>query len=519
VPPLAPAERRESWPRRSLAAIAGLPGKIAHDRVLLALTVLLGVGLALRVWFMFVWSPGIVGYSDTGIYFQDAHVSIWMDPIRSQGYSMFLVLMHEISPHLILPIIVQHGLGLFAAALIFFAVRRCGGPRWLGLVPAAVLALGGDELFIEHAALSDSLFIVLLIVMLYCALRASEGPLRWAILTGLAIGFGVWVRSTGLVMIALVPLWLLFCTGRPKRRTLTVAVLALAVSVGTVGAYVIWRKADSNMPGLITSNNAWNLYGRVGPWADCTKFVPPHGTSELCESTPPSARGYRNGGEDYIYNTGSPAQVLFGPPYELSPYPHAMQLLQEWSEAVIIHQPLDYLYAVWLDTLRLFDSNHYSYSDMSADEMIGWFLYGPDLQSGKNKFVEYWQERLYPRDPPAHHGDIAPLKTWEEIGRIEGVGMGILLALLLTGPWLLSGPARRLAPRARAGMVLFGLAALAMLFFPILVKGYDYRFVIPAYGPLVAAGTLAAWGLSVRIRQRFGAPRARHAAEATSAAT
>ena len=49
--------------------------------------------------------------------------------------------------------------------------------------------------------------------------------------------------------------------------------------------------------------------------------------------------------------------------------------------------------------------------------------------------------------------------------------------------------------------------SLVLLFFPIFVKGYDYRFVIPAFGPLLAAGALAAWGLLVRIRAK---PRAAH---------
>jgi hypothetical protein len=479
-------------------------GKIGGDRVVVALLALLGVGLALRVWFMLAWSPAITGYSDSGIYFQDSVESIWSDPIRTQGYTMFLRVLHAISPHLILVTIVQHGLGLLAAVLIFLAVRRCGGPRWLGLIPAAAIALAGDELFIEHAALSDALLIVLLIAMLYCGIRTLDGGWRWAAATGLLIGLGVWERGASLALAGVVPLWLLFSAGRPTRRTLGIAAVALAVSVGTVGVYVGWRKADSGLPGLLATNNAWNLYGRVGPWADCTKFTPPAGTRLLCESTPPSQRGYRNGGEDYIYNTESPAQRLFGHPYEVSAYPHAMQLLQEWSEAAILGQPLDYLHAVWLDTIRLFDPNAQSYSDMSADEMMRWFIYGPTQHSGpggfKNQFVEYWQGLLYPGDPPPHRGDISALTSWEEFTRLDGAWMGVLLALCLAGPWLLGRRARELAPRARPGMILFGLTALTLLFFPIFVKGYDYRFVIPAYAPLVAAGTLSAWGLALRLR-------------------
>lgn len=49
-------------------------------------------------------------------------------------------------------------------------------------------------------------------------------------------------------------------------------------------------------------------------------------------------------------------------------------------------------------------------------------------------------------------------------------------------------------------MILFAVSALMLLFFPIFTAGYDYRYVIPAFGPLLAAGALAAWGLVVRIR-------------------
>ena len=474
--------------------------RLAGDRVLLALTVLLGVGLALRVWLMLVWSPAFTGYSDSGIYFQDSVQSLWTDPIRTQGYTMFLRVLHAISPHLILVTIVQLGLGLVAAVLVFAAVRRCGGPRWLGLVPAAAIALAGDELFIEHAALSDALLVFLLVAMLYCALRTLDGSLRWAAVTGLLIGLGVWERGASLALAAIVPLWLLFSAGRPTRRTLALAALSLTVCMATVGVYAGWRKAESGLPGLLSTNNAWNLYGRVGPWADCTKFTPPPGTRGLCESTPPSQRGYPSGGQDYIYNPDSPAQRLFGPPYEVSPYPHAMELLQKWSEAAILGQPSEYLHAVWLDTIRLFNPNAHSYSDMSADELTTWLLHGPPPHSGKNEFVEYWQRLLYPNDPPPHHGEIGPLQDWEEITRLDGALMAILLALCLMGPWSLGARARQLAPRARAGQILFALTALATLFFPILVKGYDYRFVIPSYAPLVAAATLSAWGLALRVR-------------------
>jgi hypothetical protein len=462
-------------------------------RLPLPLLVLLGVGLALRVYFLFVWRPAITGYSDSGIYFQDSVQSLWTDPIRTVGYSMFLRVLHGITPHLILVIIVQHLLGLVTATLYFFAVRRAGGPRLLGLAPAAMIALGGDQLFMEHSALSDSLLIFIVSTTLYSTIRGAEGKLAWAALAGLFAGLGVWDRGAGLAMVAVVVVWLLFSRGRPTRMSALSALLALIVSAAMVGGYIGWRESASGLSGL-TTNNAWNLYGRVAPWADCNDFKAPAGTDQLCEYTTAAERGYRSGGDGYIYNTESPAWKLFGPPYEVSKYPHAMSLMEKWSEAAILGEPGEYLHAVWLDTLRLFDPDHVSYSDLSADELMKFLLHGPEGK-GESEFVTYWQKELYPGDAAPYHGEIGPLEEWEKLTRVTGVWMALALALILIGPWVLSG-------RARSAMILFALSALALLFFPIFTKGYDYRFVIQAFAPLVAAAALSLWGLQGKIRSR-----------------
>jgi hypothetical protein len=474
-------------PARPLRSHGRLEQWIRANPAIFGLLVLLGVGLVLRIWLTLAWSPAFTGYSDSGIYFQGAFESVWSDPIRMVGYSMFLQAVHAVIPHLIAVVVLQHAMGLAAAALMFFTVRRCGGPRWLGLAPAAVIALGGDELFFEHSALSDALFIFLIVATLYATVRASEDRTWWGAVAGLCAGLAVWDRSVGLGLVAIVPVWLVFSFGRPTRHMLVVGALSLVVALATVGVYAAWRSTATDLPGTLTSNSAWNLYGRVAPWADCSKFKPPPGTEELCEKTPPSQRGYRSS-EDYIYNTESPAQRLFGPPYLVSSYPHAMERLREWSEAAIRGQPLDYLNAVWLDTRRLFSPNASSYGDLSADQLIAYLLYGAD-RSGSNEFVEYWQSKLYPHDPQPHHGGVGAFKVWEAITRIVNFWMALLLALCLAGPWVLSG-------RARAGMILFSATALMLLLFPIVSKAYDYRFVVPAFAPLVAAGVLAAWGLT-----------------------
>ena len=170
---------RERLLRRAARAAPALAYHAAtvasRDRVSVALAALLAVGLLLRAYFVLVWRPAITGFSDSGIYFQGAVASLWSSPGRTAGYSMFLRLLHAISPHLLLVVLVQHALGLFAAVLFFCAVRRCGGPRGLGLAPAAIIALGGDELFLEHAALSEALFI-------FCSAQCSTAPFgHWTV--------------------------------------------------------------------------------------------------------------------------------------------------------------------------------------------------------------------------------------------------------------------------------------------------------------------------------------------------
>lgn len=459
---------------------------IRANPAIFGLVLLLVVGAVLRVWLTLAWSPAFTGYSDSGIYFQGAFESIWSDPIRMVGYSMFLETIHAVVPDLIAVVLVQHAMGLGAAVLIFLAVRRCGGPGWLGLFPAAVIAIGGDELILEHAALSDALFIFLIVATLYAAVRASEDRVWWAAAAGLLGGLAVWDRTVGLGLVAVVAIWLVFSRGRPTRQTLMVGGVSLAVALVVVGAYAGWRAAAADLPGALTSNNAWNLYGRVAPWADCEEFEPPAGSAGLCEATPPSERGIRTG-EEYIYSGESPAQRLYGPPYLLSD-PAGMERLQEWSEAAVRGQPLDYLNAVWLDSLRLFEPMAPSYGDLTADAFTSYVIYGLDGRSGRNEFVEYWQSLLYPDEGQPHHGEVGAFETWEAITRIVNLWMVGLLALCLAGPWVLRG-------RPRAGMILFALTGLMLLFFPIVTKAYDYRFTIPAFAPLVAAGALAAWGL------------------------
>ena len=467
---------------------------------LAALWALLIIGFAARLYFTLVWQPAITGYSDSGIYFQDAFQGVWADPIRTVGYGMFLVALHAITPHLLFVVVVQHLMGLAVAVLLYATVRRTGGPAWLGLIPAAIIALGGDELFIEHAALSETVYIFLLSLMLYCAVRAANGGrLVWAAAAGLCAGLGVWDRGAAISLLPIVAIWLAFSRRRPTRRTIAMGLLSLVFALGSVEGYIEWRHLASGLSGLTTNGN-WNLYGRVATWADCTKFTPPPGTEQLCDPRPPAQRAGRNG-QFYVYSPQSPAVQLLGPAYQISSDPYAMSRLWEFSLSAIWGQPLDYLNAVANDAVGLVDPSHVAADDLNPDRFIAFLLRGPDYHSGRNAFVTSWQVLEYPHDS-TYRGPIGPLKSWEKITRVDGPWMAVLLVLCLAAPWAVQGEARRTAR-------LLAITTVVLLLFPLFTLGYDYRYVIPAFGPLFATAALGGWGIATRISRRVRASKAR----------
>ena len=123
-----------------------------------------------------------------------------------------------------------------------------------------------------------------------------------------------------------------------------------------------------------------------------------------------------------------------------------MSRLWEFSISAIEGQPLDYLNAVWQDTIRLVDPDHPSYGNLSADQFIDFLLYGPDYHSGTNTFVSYWQApRVPPRRAPTT-ATSARCTRWEEVTRLDGPLMVVLLA---AGARRRRGPCRGEARAAR----------------------------------------------------------------------
>src|SRR5438270_6223021 len=145
-------------------------GRLGRDRLRIsktgvALVVILGVGVGLRVWLLHSWRPAFLGYPDSAAYIFWARLgggglSFW-DPYAPAGYPLFLSWLHWIRADLTFAIVVQHAMGLAAGVFLYATVARFVRRSWVALLPVLVIALAGSELYLEHAALSETLYTLL----------------------------------------------------------------------------------------------------------------------------------------------------------------------------------------------------------------------------------------------------------------------------------------------------------------------------------------------------------------------
>lgn len=460
---------------------------------MIALTAIVLAGIALRVYLTEQWQPAFVGFPDSAIYLESAHTGLFQNPLRVTGYAEFLRLMHWLRPHLLFAIRVQHLMGLVSGLLLFGALRRAGLPRGLGLVPAAVVILGGSELFIEHAVLTESLFIFLVDLALYAIVRTWKGNWIWGIVAGLALGCATDVRSLGLVLLpVLVVVATLAATYSWRSRLLLIPLMVIAAAV-PIGWYLIAHEQADGYGGF-TGAGYFDLYGRVAPFANCAKFHPPDGTAQLCIDMPVSQRP---GHDAWEFTSISPAVRLFGEPDLTVPQPGENSKLRSFAEAAILGQPLEYLEYVGRDLVRIVDPSFPSSPYGNRGETG--FGYGAPPQ----QLVEYYTtpstelnaDRLlagYYTDGTVHRS-LSFLHAYERDTRIEGPFMAVLLLLALAAPLLTKGTTRRAA-------LLFFVATLVLLAGPVFLSEYDYRFTIPAFGPLAATASIGAWTVFARIQ-------------------
>jgi hypothetical protein len=397
---------------------------------------------------------------------------------------VFLKVVHFLSGSLGRTIAIQHLIGLALAVLVYAVGRRVGASRWIALLPAAILALSGDQLYFEHVLLSDGLFETTLVLACYCALRVTaanragspRSALGWAIAAGALASLSATVRTVGVVFACVLVAWLLVVGGPGPRRRLATAGGAGLVCAALLVAYAFGQQSQTGVFGL-TRFGGWPLYARVATFADCAKFTPPNGTRGLCQTRPPSERLQ---GWAYEWTPASPAQRLFGPP------PAGGGKLAAFARAVILGQPGDYLSAVSKDFVHYFTPEGWTgASQYSLDES------SPSVTKANLLALRVnWG----PVVVHVHESLARSLERWRGIVRIHP--WMLALGALLGVPGILLAADRA----TRDGLALLWASALSLLVGSVAATFYDFRFGVPPAILLVIVGARSA----EVIAQRFG---------------
>lgn len=496
-----PVRGQRHWPHLPRRPAWRLPESQEDRLALLGLAALLLAGALLRLLFFFAWRPALFGWPDAASYIQVSqsaggtalgNTELFGNPLRPAGYPLFLRALHGLAPSLLLLMIVQHFLGLASAALLYFAVARTGAPRLLGLVPAAIVALGGDVMFVEHAPISEALFIFLVALGLYAAVRSQEGEgLRWPAICGVVLALAATVRVVAVPLLVVVGLALLVGTRPPLRRRVTVVAVGAAGALALLGTYYAIQEREVGHTGL-SPNGIWNVYGRVAPFADCSKFTPPPGTEPLCETTP---RWERPDTNLYIFNWYySPGVRFFGNPHTASP--EQTDQVAAFTRAVILGQPLDYAEEVGTDLLRYVapESFRAHGGGPSYHDLVHKILFSRDFRDdGLGVARQHYADAGRRFD--ADHRLIEVLRTYESGTRIQGPLFVVLALLSLSAPFVTRG-------RMRGPALLFTLAAWTLLITPVATLEFSARTALPGFGPLGAAAALGGWRMVAAVRGR-----------------
>jgi hypothetical protein len=465
-----PVRRWRTLDRGSKAAVVGI-------------TVLAAGAIAVRAWLILGYGPAFLGFGDSHEYIDAAARGVFNDVQKPAGYPIFLAVVHQFSDSLTFTILVQHALGLATGLLLYKSVRRTGAPPWLGVLPAVIVLFGGTGLLLEHSLLADSLFTFLQALGVYAAVRALFEPgLRWPFLAGLAIGASFWVKTVGLSSVVLIPPLLLLAAPGAIRRRLLSATATGGAALLMIGGYAVVQAGVTGYWGY-ERQGAWNLYGRVATFVDCSRFTPPTGTRFLCPAEP---LAHRQSQSFYQYARSAPAVRRFGGPAHAPGYANAM--LQRFSIAAIEHEPLAYARAI-AHGLSSYVSGRpgEGYTPQSIREAL---LDPKGVRSIQPAVTRFYHSRGYEGTASSIH----TLARYESLTRIRGALLILLLLAAVSGPPLLLG-------RVRAAAALFTLTALLSVTLAVAGNGYDARYAYPAFGPLAAGAALGAWAVAIALRR------------------
>lgn len=457
-----------------------------------AFGVALLLGTALRLVMMLGYPPAF-WFGDSYSYLGVA-MHGFPYPVRPQGYAFFLWLLEPFHSFAVVTG-VQHAMGLAVAALGYRLARsKLHLPGWGATLTTLPVLLDAYEVGLEQMIMSDTLFLLLLMVAVTVLLTGRRpGPWRGLAL-GLVVGAAVLTRSAAAALIAAVLIGLLLRPIRRRVRWRIVATAAIGCAL-PVACYAVWFHGTWDRWGLTNSGGIY-LYGRVAPIANCATVQPPSYERYLC---PPEPLGSRLASPSYLWYTD-----ILGPDAAWQKFsPVNDKLAGDFARRTIRAQPGDFASLVLRDMGRTFHWSRGPYPTPGSTRAYRF----PD----HDRPVAKW--RVMPGDATADddarayaHDDATTTVTQPYAGFLRGYQDAIFLrgpifaGILVLG---LAGVVRRwhaLGLRGSAPALVPWLLSLALVFGPPVTASFGYRYLLAAV-PLATLAAGAAFASPRRVRR------------------
>ena len=437
----------------------------------------LAAGAVLRLVAMLGY-PGALWFSGDSYVYVGAALRPRPDLSKTTGYSLFL---RALLPFHSFTLVtgVQHLMGLGIAVMIYLLARRAGVPKLWATVATLPVLLDGFEIEDEHMVMAEALFTFLVMLALLLILWRYRTPWPTALAAGLLVGYAVDVRSEGLPLLVLFPVFVLWRGWRSWRGWLAVA----AVTVGCAApvlAYAAWFQSW-NGSFTLSRSDGFYLWGRVSSFAECSVIKPPADELKICPSGSPSSRTAPG---DYIWHAPQVHQDLL----PSSPVSAANdRLLRDFAIRAVLAQPFGYAESVLKGLALAVEWPRQKYPDSGT--------------------VSYYYFRLQPQTIPDNHvwipggtayqdavryGHANPstvlepfaalISLYERIVYTYGPLFGVILLTGLGGVVRIEGLRQR-RPRLvwsrRTGSMMPWVTGVVLLVFPIATADFDYRYLLP----------------------------------------
>jgi hypothetical protein len=380
--------------------------------------------------------------------------------------------------------IVQHLLGLVIAVVIYALLRRRGVSTKIATLATLPVLFDSMELSLEHSALSDVFFMLLLVLAIAVLGWWPRPTAASAAAGGLLLGLSVCVRVVSEPVVVVGVVFCLAAAVGLRRKLATSLVLLVAYAVPVV-AYAAWYH-DTHGVWALTQSNGRSLYMRTTSFVDCAKITVPSYEQKLCPKEPVGQRA-----DPTVYGWHSPDRN-----HGLTPPPGVgiNQAFRDFAITAIKAQPAAYAEVVARDALMSFfparfDAFGY---DTAHKWSFGYFVDFNPTHWNAPTYAAHGGEQPWSRQPLA---DV--LAIYGYVVFLPGPVILALLVLAIIGLVRRDPPAE---PGIRPLIFLVVGIGLGLAWEPDVVGEFTWRYQLPLVilAPVAAA---LAWS-----RLRSGKP-------------